>query len=66
MNQLSPTEIANRAIADAVVTAVREDPTASAQTLSDLAVNVATALMAGFSAISPSASLAAPSRPAGI
>lgn len=60
MNEISSTEIATRAIADAVTTALHEDPKISASDLSALAVSAAQAIAAGFAAFSVAAGLSAP------
>jgi hypothetical protein len=44
-------EVLNRAIADAVLSVVRDDATASQDSLKQVAVNVAAAVEAGFAAI---------------
>lgn len=54
MSEVSPTEIANQAIASAVTWAVQDDPGIQAGALDLIAIKVATAVAKGFAAFSAS------------
>lgn len=54
MPEISCTEIANNAVADAVKAAVYETPTISGEDLNAIAVKVAKAVAAGFAEVTSS------------
>lgn len=62
MHETPPTEIANSAIANAVLSAVQEQPEIEQEALSALAVKVALAINAGFAAANSVVGPSAPGR----
>lgn len=51
MRDISPSEIAMQAVADAVTAAVRDDPSVSEHALEGLAAKVAKAVLAGIAVV---------------